>query len=121
MDPIAEMFSQIRNSTAAGKDNFKVPASKVKRAILTVLKEKGIISDYKEDENGKIFQIKAGISLYKIERLSRPGRRVYAKNSDIPRPRTPRNTIIISTSEGIMDGEIARRRGLGGELIAEIK
>lgn len=118
MDPIAQMFTTIRNSQSAGKVTIKVPFSNIKMAVLEILKLKGIISDYRKLE--KEIEIKLlSNKMLNLDRISRPGRRVYARNGNIPLSKSDRGIIIISTSEGIMSGEDARKKGLGGEIIGE--
>jgi len=131
MDPIAEMFSQIRNAQNVGKDSLVVPYSKVKIAILKVLKARKQVADFrlieKDVKSRKKFtgrQIQINLSQeYSgvIHRVSRPGRRVYTSFSKIPRPQKPAALVIVSTSEGILEGEEARKKGLGGEILAEIR
>lgn len=122
MDPIADMFSQIKNAVNARKKNLSVPYSKLKMAILEILKNGGYIVDFKVETVDKFKRIEIGLTgrVLKIQRVSKPGRRVYAISSQIPRVRTPRGLFIISTSEGLLSGEEARKKGIGGEIIAEI-
>ncbi len=122
MDPIAEMFTQIKNAQGAKKKSLKIPYSKLKMAILAILKENGYIAvftEVTEDKFKKIEIILTGEFL-KIQRVSKPGRRVYSASAQLPRIRTPRGLFIVSTSEGLMAGEMARKKGLGGEIVAEI-
>jgi len=134
MDPIADMFSQIRNAQTARKDSLAVNYSKIKLAILEILKARHQIADYRliqkkttsrgESRAKEISVIQINlidqVSL-EINRVSRPGRRVYTSRLDIPRPKKPRSFIILSTSRGLLDGEEARKKGLGGEIICEIR
>ena len=121
MDPIAEMFSQIRTSRDAGKEIMLIQYSKIKLAILELLKTNKKIIDYKkiEEKDTKI-EIKLAQNKIIFKRVSRPGRRTYTSNGNIPKPKNYRGLMIISTSEGIMTGEEARKKGLGGEIIAEV-
>lgn len=121
MDPIAEMFSQIRTSRDAGKEIMLIQYSKIKLAILELLKTNKKIIDYKkiEEKDTKI-EIKLAQNKIIFKRVSRPGRRIYTSNGNIPKPKNYRGLMIISTSEGIMTGEEARKKGLGGEIIAEV-
>jgi len=162
MDPIADLFSQINNAQNSGKNSLTVGFSKMKTAILAVLKINNYIRDYRElkkakkagpeprlessareqsrGENNKseeketfredlkikgknIREIEIILDKnknYKIQRISKPGRRVYASTARIPKARSPQGMVIVSTSEGLMIGEDARRKCLGGEIIAEI-
>ena len=121
MDPIAEMFCQIVNAQAAQKEKLAVPFSKIKMAILAILKENGKIENFQEIKTDKFRQIEIilGKAGFVIHRISRPGRRVYASNGKIPKAKTYQGLVIVSTSEGIMVGEEARKKGLGGEVIGE--
>lgn len=123
MDKISEMFTQIRNAQDAGKENLEVPFSKLKMTILEVLKNHQKIADFKKISEAKTkekIEIKLFGSDFRAMRISKPGRRVYSNRIDIPRPKSFKGLIIISTPEGMMIGEEARKKGLGGELIAEI-
>lgn len=124
-DPIAEMFVQIQNAQSAGKGIITVPFSKVKMAILHILQQSNKINSFRETIDKKQPAAKKiEIELLEkgsfIKRISRPGRRVYASNGRIPRPKSPRGLLIFSTSEGMMTGEEARKKGLGGEIIGEV-
>ncbi len=121
VDPIADMFSQIRTARDAGRESLNIQFSKIKLAILDILKNNKKVIDYKkvEDKNSKI-EIKLPASPIYFNRISRPGRRVYASNGNIPKPKAYQGFIIVSTSEGLMMGEEARKKGLGGEIIAEV-
>ena len=125
MDPIAEMFSQIKNAQSVRREKLIISYSKIKLAILEILKLHHQIIDYRllkkqHDESQKI-EINLKPNLIDIKRISRPGRRVYTSGSSIPRPKRPQSMVIISTSQGVLEGEEARKKGLGGELIAEIR
>lgn len=128
MDPIANMFSQIKNAQKLPrKESLIVHYSKIKMAILEILKKNQEIADFKvtsKKSNQNIQEIKIDLkkdNYTDIQRVSRPSRRVYASSGEIPRPRKPRAMVIISTSEGLFEGEEARKKGLGGEIIAQIK
>lgn len=123
MDPISEMFSQIKNSQKIGKKNLRLPFSKFKMAILGILKTNHQITDFKKVEDKKFNLIEVCLTKDKFneaKRVSKPGRRFYTDSSHIPKPKNPRGLVIISTPEGVMNGEDARKQGLGGEIIAEI-
>lgn len=122
MDPIADMFAQIKNTVNARKKSLKVPHSKMKMGILAILKSNGYVSDYHEEIIDKFKKIDINLTgvILKVQRVSKPGRRVYTSSSQIPWRRTPKGLFILSTSEGLMTGVNARKKGLGGEIIAEI-
>ncbi len=122
MDSIADSFVQIKNAINARKKTLKIPHSKMKMAILAVLKTNGYVSDYKEISEDKFKKIEITLtgSILTIRRVSRPGRRVYSSSSQIPRKRTPKGLFILSTPDGVMSGEEARKKGVGGEILAEI-
>ena len=124
MDQIADLLTRIRNISMAGKSEITISYSKVKEAILNILKNEGFISSIDViDEDGKKM-IKAVISKSKtpshLKQISKPGRRIYAKNKEIPMPLRGLGTVIISTSTGMITGKVAKKNGLGGELICEI-
>lgn len=127
MDPIADMFSQIKNAQSVHKESLVVSFSKIKMAILEILKKSQEIADFRViDKKGmkNIKEIEINLkkdNLTDIKRISRPSRRVYSSSNEIPRPKRPRSFLIVSTSEGLFEGEEARKKGLGGEIIAEIK
>ena len=123
-DPIADMLTRIRNAQATEKVSVVIPASKVKQAIAQVLKDEGYIEDFAVRENeGKPF-IEIGLKYYagkpvieKIERVSRPGLRIYKGRDDIPRVMNGLGVAIVSTSRGVMTDRKARADGLGGEVL----
>ena len=123
-DPIADMLTRIRNAQATEKQSVLVPASKVKRAIAQVLKDEGYIEDYAQrDVDGKAV-IEIGLKYYagkpvieKIERVSRPGLRIYKGREDIPRVMNGLGVAIVSTSRGVMTDRRARETGVGGEVL----
>jgi small subunit ribosomal protein S8 len=123
-DPIADMLTRIRNAQATEKTTVLVPASKVKRAIAQVLKDEGYIEDFAQrDLDGKPV-IEIGLKYYagkpvieKIERVSRPGLRIYKGRDDIPRVLNGLGVAIVSTSRGVMTDRRARETGIGGEVL----
>ncbi|RUO39286.1 30S ribosomal protein S8 [Aliidiomarina taiwanensis] len=125
-DPIADMFTRIRNAQAAKKVTVKMPASKQKEAIAKVLQEEGYITGY-EIESGikpvleitlKYFENKAVIE--SIQRVSRPGLRIYKKRNELPTVMGGLGIAVISTSKGLMTDRAARSAGLGGEIIGYV-
>ncbi len=123
-DPIADMLTRIRNAQATEKVTVLVPASKVKLSIAQVLKDEGYIEDFAvRDFEGKPV-IEIGLKYYagkpvieKIERISRPGLRIYKRRDDIPRVMNGLGVAIVSTSKGVMTDRRARETGQGGEVL----
>jgi|SRR6188768_1393405 len=123
-DPIADMFTRIRNGLAAGKVTVKMPASKVKLAIAELLKKEGYINDVAVRENGAHREIEVALRYYegrpaieRLERVSRPGLRRYRGKDALPKVMGGLGVSIVSTSSGIMTDAQARSKGLGGEVI----
>jgi small subunit ribosomal protein S8 len=123
-DPIADMLTRIRNAQATEKATVLVPASKVKRAIAQVLKDEGYIEDYAQRDIDGHPVIEIGLKYYagkpvieKIERVSRPGLRIYKGREDIPRVMNGLGVAIVSTSRGVMTDRRARDTGVGGEVL----
>ena len=125
-DTIADMLTRIRNANSMRYTEVKVPASKLKLELARILKEEGFIKDYKVlDENvqGMIqITLKYGEKKERVitglKRISKPGLRVYAKASEVPKVLNGLGIAIISTSNGIMTDKEARKQGLGGEVLA---
>jgi len=127
-DPIADLLTRIRNANIAYHDRVEVPGSKVKRAIVQIMKDEGMIRDYEWIDNGhqgiiRIY-LKYGPNKTRVitglRRISRPGLRVYAKKDQVPRVLGGLGIAIISTSRGIMTDKKARQEGLGGEVLCYI-
>jgi small subunit ribosomal protein S8 len=100
-----------------------IPFSKMKMAVLAALKREGYISDFvdnKEDASIEIKIVGCKKSMKKIRRVSKPGRRMYAKSTNIPRPKNGYGVVILSTPEGVMSGREAVKAGVGGEIICEV-
>ena len=123
-DPIADMLTRIRNAQATEKASVLVPASKVKQSIAQVLKDEGYIEDFavRTLEGKPVIEI--GLKYYagkpvieKLERVSRPGLRIYKRRDDIPRVMNGLGIAIVSTSKGVMTDRRARETGLGGEVL----
>ena len=126
-DPIADMLTRIRNAHATEKPSVFVPASKVKRAIAQVLKDEGYIEDFAEREIEGKPVIEIGLKYYagkpvieKLERISRPGLRIYKGRDDIPRVMNGLGVAIVSTSRGVMTDRRARETGVGGEVLCVV-
>lgn len=127
-DPIADMLTRVRNANSVYHEKVEIPGSKIKQAIAGILKEEGFIKDFEvisDDKQGVIrVSLKYGPNREKIitgiKRISKPGLRVYAKKEELPRVLGGLGIAIISTSQGVMSDKEARRKNLGGEVIAYI-
>jgi small subunit ribosomal protein S8 len=126
-DPIADMLTRIRNAQATDKVSVVVPASKVKQAIAQVLKDEGYIEDFAVRKNDGKAMIEIGLKYYagkpvieKLERVSRPGLRIYKGRDDIPRVMNGLGVAIVSTSRGVMTDRRARETGVGGEVLCVV-
>lgn len=126
-DPIADMLTIIRNAIAAGKSEVSFPYSKVKEEIVKILVHRGYLSSYEVVEGSPASKLQAvlardndGYRLSVIDRISKPGRRHYAKKDEIPRVLSGRGMVVLSTSHGMMSGDEARQKGLGGEVICKV-
>ena len=127
-DPIADMLTRIRNAVQGKHQKVDMPASRLKVEIARILKEEGYIAHYKTgDESGKQFLtvfLKYGPRgekvISNIQRVSRPGCRVYVSKTEIPRVLGGLGINILTTSHGVMTGKQARRNGFGGELLCSI-
>lgn len=126
-DPIADMLTRIRNAQQARHDKTVIPASKLKRAIVEVLKNEGYVKDYVVHEDGRQGEITVFL-LYKggrpvirkIQRVSRPGLRRYVGCDEIPRVLGGLGISILSTSRGVLVDREARRAKVGGELLCSV-
>mgnify|MGYP001260805629 FL=1 len=127
-DPIADMLTRIRNANTVGHKTVDVPASKIKKSIAGILEDEGYISGFdviEDDKQGTIrIQMKYGPDSEKvisgIKKISKPGLKVYAKASDVPRVLGGLGIAIISTSNGVISDKEARKLGVGGEVICYV-
>ncbi len=127
-DPIADMLTRIRNAQMAKHESVDISSSKMKLAIAKILKEEGYILDYKElqDNKHKIIRIRlkyiddGDLVIKKIERVSRPGRRVYVNSKEIPQVLRGYGISILSTSKGVMTDQRARKEKVGGEVLVKV-
>ena len=126
-DPIADMLTRIRNATRARHEEVVVPASKTKLAIARILKDEGFIEDFSEFQEGPRAQLRIQLRyvgrvpvVSGLKRISKPGLRVYVGKTDIPRVLGGLGVVIVSTSQGIMTGQQARKGQLGGEILAYV-
>ena len=123
-DPIADMLVRIRNAQMVGHTEVSMPASKLKGAIAQVLKDEGYIEDFALRDDGAKKQLRIGLKYYagrpvieRLERVSKPGLRVYRGRDDIPRIMNGLGVAILSTSRGVMTDRKARADGVGGEIL----
>lgn len=126
-DPIADMLTRIRNGQAAGKKSVKIPSSKLKLAIAKVLKEEGYISDYKIEAIKNHVEMTVDLKYFNgtpviesINRVSRPGLRIYRSKDELPKVLGGLGIAIVSTSNGVMTDRAARAIGHGGEVICTV-
>ena len=126
-DPIADMLTRIRNGSRARHTDILVPASRTKRAIAEILVDEGFIEDFDEIREGvqpdlriKLKYVGKVPVISGLKRVSKPGLRVYAAKTDIPRVLGGLGVVIVSTSHGIMTGSRARKAQLGGEVLAYV-
>ena len=128
VDPIGDMITRIRNAQMRQLSNVKIPSSILRAKILDVLKQEGYISDYKilsDSNNRKDLSVDLkynnGLPVIKeIKRISKPGRRIYARANSIPRIQNGLGLSIVSTSKGIMTDNDARNQNIGGEIICRV-
>ena len=132
-DPIADMLTRIRNAQMAGHASVAMPYSNIKKEIARILKEEGFIEDYEISEGEKVSQNTLTIKIKyagerrakkpvisAIERVSRPGRRVYTRHDEIPWVLSGMGISILSTPKGVMTGQRARQEGVGGEILCKV-
>jgi small subunit ribosomal protein S8 len=127
-DPIADMLARIRNANKALHERTEMPTSRVKEQIARLLKEEGYIRDYRvekgESYNTLVIELKYGRGrervLTNLKRVSKPGRRIYARKDRMPRVLGGMGTAILSTSSGVMTSRTAEQQGIGGEVICFI-
>src|ERR1700755_2102433 len=123
-DPIADMLTRIRNAQMVGHQEVKMPASKLKSSIASVLKDEGYIEDFAQrDKDGKS-ELVVSLKYYagrpvieKLERISRPGLRFYKGRDNLPKVMNGLGIAILSTSRGVMTDSKARASGVGGEVL----
>ena len=128
-DPVADMLTRIRNANRALHDTVEMPASKLKAEIARLLQEEGYITGFSlEHGEGAQARLIVGLKYDRdrrrvisgIRRISRPGRRVYVDKESVPRVLGGMGVAIVSTSQGLLTGQEARRRGVGGEVLCTI-
>ena len=126
-DPIADMLTRIRNAQGVQKTTVAMPSSKVKVAIANVLKDEGYIEDFAVTATGGKAELKIGLKYYagrpvieRLERVSRPGLRIYKGKNEIPNVMNGLGVAIVSTPQGVMTDRKARATGVGGEVICYV-
>jgi small subunit ribosomal protein S8 len=126
-DPIADLLTRIRNAIMAGKTEIRVPASKMKLTVAQQLQKSGYLTSVTTEKGTPrdtivvtIHEPGTNATINEITRLSKPGRRVYAAATEIPRVKSGRGIVLVSTSKGLMTDYEARKQKLGGELICKV-
>jgi len=126
-DPIADMLTRIRNGQMIEKESVRMPSSKLKRAIALVLKEEGYIDGFKIHDMSGLPEIEITLKYYagqpvieKIDRISKPGLRIYKGRDSLPRVMNGLGVAILSTSQGVMTDRKARSLGVGGEVLCVV-
>jgi small subunit ribosomal protein S8 len=126
-DPIADMLTRIRNGQARGKVTITMPCSKQKVAIANLLEDEGYLSEVSVESEGKKPQLVIKLKYYRgkpvielLERISRPGLRIYRRKDELPKVMGGLGVAIVSTSTGLMSDRAARAAGQGGEILAHV-
>jgi small subunit ribosomal protein S8 len=132
-DPISDMLTRIRNGVMAGHSQVAMPSSKIKVEIAKILKEEGFVENFEvadgEQAGFKVLRIKIKYVgerrerrpvISGLERVSKPGRRIYTKRQDIPWVLSGIGVAILSTPKGVMTGQRARQLGVGGEILCKV-
>jgi len=127
-DPIADMLTRIRNAIRVERPHVQMPHSKLKRGVAEVLKREGYIWDWAEDEADPVSQLRLTLKygpngerlIRHIQRVSKPGRRIYSRSVDLKPVLNGQGINILSTSRGVVSDREARQRKLGGEVLCEL-
>ena len=126
-DPLGDMLTRIRNGQQARKDSVTTPASKLRAHVLEVLEREGYIRGHSEEPLGKHAGLRIELKYFEgepaikhLQRVSKPGRRVYSGSQDLPRVRGGLGITIVSTPQGVLSDAEARERNVGGEVLAEV-
>ena len=126
-DSIADMLTRIRNAQSARHENVTIESSVMKKSIAQILLDEGYISAFEEVENGKFKNLVIDLKYVKnqrvitgLKRISKPGRRIYASCTDLPKVLGGLGIVIVSTSKGVMTDREARKLGIGGEVLASV-
>jgi len=126
-DPIADLFTRVRNGLMVKHDAVEMPNSKMKTRIAEVLKEEGFIKNFRVREDGRQGVLKLYLKYHKgdaairgIKRISKPGRRTYVSSRNIPKVLSGLGIAIITTSSGVMTDQLCREKGIGGEVLGHV-
>lgn len=126
-DPIADMLTRIRNAMLASKNEVRLPSSKIKVTVANELKKAGYLSQVQTEKGSPrdtlvitIAEAGKNPTITEIVRVSKPGRRVYAGANEIPKVKSGRGIVLVSTSKGVMTGQQAVKNRLGGELLCKV-
>ena len=127
-DPVTDYLNRIRNALQAEHEEVEIPVSRLKREMTRILKEQGYITDFsvEQAEIGDVIKVQLRYTedrspvISGMDRISRPGRRRYVPNKEIPRVLGGMGTAIVSTSSGVMTGHEAKQKGVGGEVVAYV-
>ena len=127
-DPIADLLTRVRNAGMARHESVLIPVSKMKQSLANILKEEGFIRDVETVKSGQwpmlrlrlLPSVRNQASIRGLKRISRPGLRVYVNRENIPRMYGGLGVAILSTSQGVMSGQDARNRGIGGEVLCYV-
>jgi small subunit ribosomal protein S8 len=126
-DPIADLFTRVRNGLMVNHSAVEMPGSKIKTRIAEILKEEGFIKNFRVREDGKQGILKLYLKYHNgdaairgIRRISKPGRRTYVSSRDIPRVLNGLGIAIITTSSGVMTDKICREKSVGGEVLGHV-
>lgn len=127
-DPIADMLTRIRNAMSAGHPKAEIPASRLKIELARILKQEGFVANYRvADDDGKRtikvylkYRADSRPVITKLERVSKPGRRVYTDSGRVPRVIGGMGINVLTTSRGVMTGKQAREMGVGGEILCNV-
>ena len=126
-DPIADLLTRIRNAKMVGKTEVRVPSSKMKQVVAEQLKKNGYLTNVKIEVSKPRDILVVTINdegdnstIHEIKRISKPGRRVYVGSADIPKVKSGRGLVLVSTSKGVMTGAEAVKQKLGGELLLQV-
>ena len=126
-DPIADMLTRIRNASQARHEEVLVPTSRTKLAIAKILRDEGFIEDFSQSQEGPTAVMRIKLKyvgkvpvVSGLKRISKPGLRVYAPKTEIPRVLGGLGVAILSTPEGVMTGHVARQKAVGGEVLCYV-
>jgi small subunit ribosomal protein S8 len=126
-DPIADLLTRLRNAAAVGKTEVRVPSSKLKKVVADQLKKNNYLSEVKIEPGKprdtlviKINKDGENASFTELTRMSKPGRRMYVSADEIPRVKSGRGIVLVSTSKGVITGREAHKQRLGGEVLLKV-